>query len=120
MHDGIFKGLKAEALFIAKNVSGREKELEKQLHELDQQRTTLEAQLDVSRDAHKRAAEFAPMIGRDLLCPRCWINGEARATLRSVQGSDEPIIFGAKLAIVRSSFQSSGERWLPFSDFHMS
>jgi hypothetical protein len=97
MHDGIVKGLKAEALFIAKNLSGREKELEKQLHELDQQRTTLEAQLDVARDAHKRAAEYAPMIGRDLLCPRCWINGEARATLRSVQGSDEADYFRCNL-----------------------
>lgn len=68
------EALKGEAAFFARRLQGLSKQ----------------DAYGLSREAvQARVFSYPPRLGRDYLCPRCWIKDGARSTLRSVPGTNE-------------------------------
>jgi hypothetical protein len=53
----------------------------------------IDGRIVAARDAMNRARAFAPLHGRDFLCPVCWIRHNEQATLRSVPSPDTHDIY---------------------------
>jgi hypothetical protein len=58
--------------------------LERLLTELENRKREMEAHLLTGKMALERLSTFVSVRGDDLQCPRCWINREVSATLKSV------------------------------------
>lgn len=52
---------------------------------ISQKRTAAEA----ASMAHKRSLNFSPALGRELLCPDCWVNRGNQSALRPIPGTDD-------------------------------
>ena len=56
--------------------------LEAELLEIEARKREIEAKLDATKFALKRANNFLFKVGVDYQCPRCWVRHENRTTLR--------------------------------------
>jgi hypothetical protein len=62
--------------------------LQRKLSAVEAAKLEIEARLATANHALERLSSFVSMRGRDLQCPRCWINNKVIATLRPA--SDGP------------------------------
>ena len=63
---------------IATKREGRLLELKAELVKIEEKKSEIERSLHTARVALKRANDYDPILGSDFICPRCWVDDEAR------------------------------------------
>lgn len=58
--------------------------IQRELADIEKQKSGKEAKLNVARNALKRVSEFPALLRSEVVCPYCWINDGRKATLRTV------------------------------------
>ena len=69
---------------IVEAAQNRAAALEREMDSGEAYDARVKAQLEAAHLARKRLANFMVQIGPDYQCPRCWIEDEARSTLRGI------------------------------------
>jgi hypothetical protein len=87
---------------IAQAAQHRAIELKREIVGLEEQLAEKNAALESSHRAHDRLLNFHQLAGHDYQCPRCWIEDDMRATLRSVPADADN---GERLACERCGDQ---------------
>ena len=78
---------------IAADMQYRRSALKTELLEIEARKREIEADLDATRLALKRARNFIPIIGMNHQCPRCWVRHEDRTTLRPIPSDTKDDLF---------------------------
>jgi DNA-directed RNA polymerase subunit M/transcription elongation factor TFIIS len=81
--------LQGLAIDEANRIFERAEQLKPELHKLKKREAQIVETLHAADLARQRARDFVPALGPDFQCPRCWVEKEARSTLRPVRGTDD-------------------------------
>jgi len=72
-----------EAANTVQNLEDGVAVLEAELAAIDQRVAEINAEIRQAKLARQRLLDFRPRLGSEFQCPRCWIQGDARATLEA-------------------------------------
>ena len=72
-----------EAANTVQNLEDGVAVLEAELAAIDQRVAEINAEIRQAKLARQRLLDFRPRVGPDFQCPRCWVQGDAHATLEA-------------------------------------
>ncbi len=100
----IIDEMKRIAQEIAENAHEKMVRFDKQLEDIEQSKTEINAERQKARGALKRAADFPVKRGADYLCPLCWVDDGVIATLRPVPSDTRQDIFRCNTCHFETTF----------------
>jgi hypothetical protein len=85
-----------EAANTAQNLEDGVAVLEAELAAIEQRVAEINAEIRQARLARQRLLDFRPQVGSEYQCPRCWVQGDSRATLEASPNTTGEEIFACR------------------------